>query len=46
MHVPQAVTQYEDAQWWLFLHVGVPVILVGAVVAGVVAWVYQRFYDK
>jgi hypothetical protein len=46
MNPPASVQQYFDAQWWMFVHWSMPLILIGIVVAGVVKWVYERYYDN
>lgn len=46
MNPPASVTQYIDAQWWMMVHWGLPAILIGVVVAGVVRWIYDRYYDN
>ena len=35
-----------DAELWFAVYVEVPGILLVMVVAGVLVWIYRRFYDK
>ena len=41
---PQYVQQYTDAQFWLFLHYGLPVLIVIGLIYAITAW-YQYLDD-
>jgi hypothetical protein len=46
MTIPEVVRQQADANWWIFTHVSAPLILIGLVVYGIIAYIYQTYYDN
>jgi hypothetical protein len=45
MDIPANVQNYYDAQWWIFVHWGIPVGFILVVVWGIVIWLQDKYDD-
>ena len=45
MDIPANVQNYYDAQWWIFIHWGIPFAVVAVVVIAAIAWLQDKYDD-